>query len=308
MSAAAPMEPGPRRRRASGARPAPPLPPATLASRPPSLRGRLVYMPRWARVAVTGVAFGVFFGGTSVLGLFAGLWYRFRRVRDEDRWQFTRSLNRGLTLFSNFMRDVGIIDYWPPQLPPGYEGKGFLLVANHPTLIDVVLVLGSLPQTSAVAKASWYRSFLMGPMLRRTEYVPGPGLDGEEDEDSPVLRRIEDKLRSGVPVLVFPEGTRSAATSLRRFRRGGIEAAIRAGVPILPLFIANDQPFLMKGIPFWKQVPKRTCGFTFEWFEPIETAGRELDSRAVTRELAERYEARFARLLQDRAALDVPRG
>jgi 1-acyl-sn-glycerol-3-phosphate acyltransferase len=306
MSAAAPIEPEPRARRSSGARPIAGLPVTTLASRRPALQGRLVYMPRWARIVVTGLAFAVFFGGTSVLGLFAGLYYRFRRVRDEDRWRFTRSLNRGLTLFSNFMRDVGIIDYWPPQLPKGYEDRGFLLVANHPTLIDVVLILGSLPQTSAVAKAGWYRSFLMGPMLRRTEYVRGPGLDeGDENEDGlPVVRRIEEKLRSGVPVLVFPEGTRSAATSLRRFRRGGIEAAIRAGAPILPLFIANDQPFLMKGIPFWKQVPKRTCGFTFEWLEPIETAGRDLDSRAVTRELAERYEARFAKLVEERADVE----
>lgn len=299
MSAAPPLEPAPEDRP-----PVARIPRTTPASRPPALRSRLVRMPRWARIVLTGAAFAIFFGGTSLLGLLAGLYYRFRRVPDAARWRFTRSISASLALFANFMRDTGLIDYWPPQLPPGHEQRGFLLVANHPTLIDVVLILGSLPQVSAVAKASWYRSFLMGPMLARTEYVPGPGHDGDaEGDELPVVRRIEEKLRAGIPVLVFPEGTRSAPTSLHRFRRGGIEAAIRAGAPILPLFIGNDQPFLMKGVPFWK-VPRRTCGFVFEWLEPIETEGRDLDSRSVTRELQARYEARFAALVRHRAEVE----
>lgn len=284
-----------------GPRPIGAMPRTVPAGPPPARRSRLRHMPRWLRIVVTGTAFAIFFGGTSVLGLLAGLYYRFRRVREEDRWRFTRSVNASLRLFAGFMRDTGLIDYWHPRLPEGYEDRAFLLVSNHPTLIDVVLLLGSFPQLSCVAKASWYRSFLMAPMLAKTEYVPGAGFDAERDEgeDLPVVRRIEAKLRAGVPVLVFPEGTRSLAESLRRFHRGGVEAAIRAGVPILPIFIANDQPFLMKGVPFWR-VPRRTCDFTFEWLEPIETAGESMSSREVTRELAERYEARFAKLVEDR--------
>ncbi len=278
------------------------LPKTTLASPPPARRSALRRIPMWLRVALTGLAFAIFFGGTSVLGLFAGLWYRWKRVREEDRHAFTRTLNRSLQVFSGFLRDAGIIDYWPPRLPEGYEGRAFLLVANHPTLIDVVLLLGSFPELSCVAKAGWYRSFMMGPLLRRAEYVPGPGFDeGEaEGDDVPVVRRMQAKLEKGIPVLVFPEGSRSPLESLRRFHRGGIEAAIRAGVPILPLFIGNRQHFLAKGLPFWKP-PPTTCDFVFEWFEPIETAGKELDSREVTRELAERYEARFAKLVEERA-------
>lgn len=275
----------------------------TPAGPPPARSNRLRRMSRWLRIVLTGFAFSVFFGGTAVLGLLAGLYYRFRPVREEERWRFTQKLNARLQLFAGFMRDLGLIDFWHPRLPEGYEGRAFLLVANHPTLIDVVLLLSSFPQLSCVAKASWYRSFLMGPMLRKTEYIPGPGLDEEEDE-LPVVRRMEEKLRQGVPVLVFPEGTRSLADELRRFRRGGIEAAVRAGVPILPLFIANDQPFLMKGVPFWR-VPARTCDFVFEWLEPIDPESIDAaggDSRTITRELAARYEARFAELVEARRA------
>lgn len=286
-----------RSRKASGSGPRPIVTPRTTPAGPPPARtNRLRRMPRWLRIALTGFAFAVFFGGTSILGLAAGIYYRFRPVRPEDRWRFTQSLNRSLQLFAGFMRDLGLIDFWHPRLPEGFENRSFLLVANHPTLIDVVLLLSSFPQLSCVVKASWYRSLVMGPMLAKTEYIPGPGYD-EDESEAPVVRRMEEKLRQGVPVLIFPEGTRSLADELRRFRRGGIEAAVRAGVPILPLFIANDQPFLMKGVPFWR-VPERTCDFVFEWFDPIETEGR--DSRELTRELAALYEARFAQLVRER--------
>ncbi len=274
-------------------------PTTTLASRRPALSSKLVRMPRWLRIVLSASCFGIFFGGSCLLGVLVGVFFRFSRVGPEGRAGFMRSLNARLVLFAELTRDLGLIDYWPPQLPPGYENRAFLLIANHPTLIDVVLTLSSIPQLSCVVKASWYRSFLLGPMLRQTEYVPGPGLETDEGDEAPVVRRIEEKLRSGVPVLVFPEGTRSAATKLRRFRRGAIEAARRAGVPILRLYIANDRRFLMKGVPFW-HVPTQTCGYTFEWFEPIETEGLNVDSRTLTRQIAADYEARFAQHMEER--------
>jgi 1-acyl-sn-glycerol-3-phosphate acyltransferase len=265
----------------------------TPAGKLPAKRHKLRTMPRWLRTVLTAWCFAWFFGGTCVLGVFAGLYYRLRRIKDEERWGFTRKINRRLALFAGFMRDQGLIDYWPPQVPAGYEDRGFLLIANHPTLIDVVLLLSSIPQLSCVVKASWYRSFLMGPMLRQMEYIPGPGHEEEEGDTAPVVARMEQKLKGGVPLLVFPEGTRSARDNLRRFRRGSIEAAVRAGAPILPLFIGCDQPdMLSKGVPFYR-VPRETPGFVFEWLPPIETVGK--DSRTLTRELTAQYEARFAR-------------
>jgi hypothetical protein len=63
----------------------------------------------------------------------------------------------------------------------------------------------------------------------------------------------------------------------------------------------------MKGQRFW-HVPKVTPVYRFEWLEPIETAGRDLDSKALTRELQARYEARFARQVEERDALAAELG
>ncbi|GAB5540359.1 MAG: lysophospholipid acyltransferase family protein [Sandaracinaceae bacterium] len=270
-----------------------------LMSPRPRRASRLARMPRWLRIPMSGWAFAMFFGATLILGMFAVPIIMLMRNRPEHRWRFTHRLNASLRLFSGFIRDSGLIDYWPPLLPPELEGRPFLLVSNHPSLIDVVLTLSSFPQLTCVAKAEWYGSFLMGPLLRRTELIPGPGYEGDEeaDDDLPVVRRIEEKLRAGVPVLVFPEGSRSLADRLRRFRRGAIEAAVRAQVPILPMFIGVSHPYLMKGVPFW-HVPDSTPLYTFEQLPVIETAGKT--SRDVARDLTAHYEARFDALLAER--------
>ncbi len=266
---------------------------------------RLAYMPRRLRQAFTFVAFAYFFGVSLLLGtLFLPLLLLWMR-RNPEQNLLTHRLNHNMRAFSGFMRDMGLIHYWPMVLPPELEGRPFLLISNHPSLIDVVLTMASLPQVSCVVKSAWYRSLLMGPMLRRTTYVPGPGMPGDEDAppgEIPAVTRIEQTLRSGVPVVVYPEGTRSAVDSLRRFRRGAIEAAIRAEVPIVPLFIGVDIPMLMKGQP-WYDVPRATALYHFEWLPVVETAGRGLDSRALTRQLQAMYEARFARHLAHRESL-----
>lgn len=271
------------------------------ASREVRLTHRLSHMSRGFRVVLTGLAFLMFFSATLFLGLFALPLLLLFRSRLGDRTEFTRKLNSTTKLFSGFMRDAGLISYWPVVLPEGYENRGALVIANHPSLIDVVLTLSSVPELSCVAKAGWVESWLMGPLIRRTEFVPGAGLstDAGLEGELAVIDRIEEKLRSGVPLLAFPEGTRSARDRLRKFGRGAIEAAIRAEVPILPLFIGLDEPMLMKNQPFY-DVPPRTPRYHFEWFEPIETKGRGLDSKQLTKAIAAMYEARFQRFLAER--------
>src|SRR5690606_29874440 len=80
-----------------------------------------------------------------------------------------------------------------------------------------------------------------------------------------------------------------------------VEAAIRAGVPIVPAFISVNPPMLMKHQP-WHEVPDRRGVYKVEFFPVIETAGRDLDPRQLNRELQATYQARFAEALRERDA------
>lgn len=215
------------------------------------------------------------------------------RYRRNAMW----ALSRGYGAFLFWMRLVRLISYDEMPKPPAQlEGRAYVLVANHPTLIDVVFLLHAFPRLTSMVKASWYGSWMFGALLKSTAYLPGPGMPGDDEphtgvEDNPVMVRMVQHLRAGHPLVVFPEGTRSTRRKMHRLRRGAFDAAVLAEVPILPVFIRQAPRILMKGDPFYA-LPNEPGRFDFEVLAPIETAGRsgrELRSE-VQREFSERWE------------------
>ncbi|MET0287529.1 MAG: lysophospholipid acyltransferase family protein [Polyangiales bacterium] len=136
-------------------------------------------------------------------------------------------------------------------LPPD---EPCVLVANHPSLLDVTAIIARMPHACCVVKSSLVDSPLVGRLLRACGHV-GAG-DGSLMAGVGVLDAVRERLQEGFPVLVFPEGTRSPLGGMRRFRRGAFEIAQREGVPLVPLFLRCDPPALGKGTPVWRH-PRR---------------------------------------------------
>lgn len=264
-------------------------------------------MPHALRILLTGSAFLVFFMTGALIGRlvlplvahFPGSPARKKRRLDA----FFLFANRW---FVGYMRLFGLVRFRRPELPPDFpHGRAYMLIANHPSLIDVLLPLTMIPGLTTLYKPSWYRKWSIRPLLRYGNHVAGT--DGralqssDAEEDSSTLDRMVAQLRAGHPLLLFPEGTRSRERSLRRFRRGAVEAAVRAGVPIVPMFISVNPPMLMKHQP-WHVVPKKGGRYVIEFFPVLETAGKDLDPRAVNRQLHAMYEARHAVMLRERDA------
>jgi 1-acyl-sn-glycerol-3-phosphate acyltransferase len=61
------------------------------------------------------------------------------------------------------------------------------------------------------------------------------------------LRQAAASVRSGVPVVIFPEGTRSPDGALKPFKKGGFVMAIEAGVPIVPVALRGTFDIMPKG-------------------------------------------------------------
>lgn len=258
-------------------------------------------MPHWLRIVITGICFAIFFGGSPFLALVVFPWLRLTsRDREHFHERTTYVLHRGTRHFIRFVNAVGMIRApLDVALPPGVDPtKPYVLIANHPTLIDIVLSLAWFPGLTCVAKGGWYSSFVLGPLLRSTNYVPGPGAGDDEAED--LLGAMTSHVERGFPLMIFPEGTRSKRGNLNRFRRGAFEVAFAAGVPLVPMYIDVDRPYLMKGMPFWKveKIPPR---FSAEFFDIVEPATEPGTAKDALARLTERYRARFARTLALRA-------
>ncbi len=252
-------------------------------------------MPRLLRIPLSGLAFLVFYGGAAVVA-FLLLPLRKRRLRHLPEAERARELDRFfMTCYRwavEFMAKLGLLRYRLPELPADLPPQPWVIVANHPSLLDVLFIKAALPGVVVLVKAALFKE----PALKRILVTHGDfaGLDKQDQRigETSVLDTFVERLAAGRSVLVFPEGTRSPAWRLRRFRRGAAEAAIRAGVPIVPVFVLNDPPVLKKGDK-WYDMPSRVPVFELEVLEPIDTKGR--DSKSVTAEirdrLAERLEA-----------------
>jgi len=242
------------------------------------------------RVAAMSVLFFIFFAGCPVIGLVILPTYRiFSR---DYRRAFTTLLNRGLTLVIVVARFLGTVDFVDLELPASVDTtKPYVLISNHPSYVDMLLLLGSFSDMTCVTSGRWSRHWALGRLLRSTNYLPGPGSGLPESEN--MLESMVKHIGAGFPLLVFPEGKRSHEGALRRFRRGAMEAAAGANVPIVPLFIAMDQPYLTKEAPLWRP-PSPAPMYTFEWFDVVHPEELGGDAKRIHRHIDELYKARFA--------------
>lgn len=252
-------------------------------------------VPRLLRIPLSGLAFLIFYGGAAVVAWILLPLHR-RRTRDlpaeEQRLALDRFLQNCYRWSLRFMAALGLMTYRLPSLPADMPAQPWVIAANHPSLIDVLFIKAAIPGVVVLVKAELLRE----PSMRRIFEAQGD-FAGREREDlrvgeTSVLDTFVERLESGRTVLVFPEGTRSAAWRLRRFRRGAAEAAIRAGVPLVPVFVLSDPPTLKKGDK-WYQMPRRVPNFEVEILPAIATEGRgaaELSVELRDR-LAERLEA-----------------
>jgi len=250
------------------------------------------------RILISGSAFLLFFVGAALMSWLMipllSLSFDPEVRRRRCRWM-ANFATRG---FVRYMTATSMIRLrWPPLADDFPEGA-YVLIANHPSLIDTTLVMGRFPKLSTVAGRKWFNRRGFGRMVKAAGWIQGSG-PGQGDAGSSTLEAMLKALGDGTPLLIFPEGTRSDQDRLLRFRRGAVEAAIQAGVPIVPLFIGINQPMLLRDQP-WYDVHRGVGVYTFEFWPTIQTAGRDLDGRALNRELAERYRARFSRMLEER--------
>ena len=126
---------------------------------------------------------------------------------------------------------------------------GLVIAANHPSLLDALMIVARLPRGTCVMKGSLVRNPFLGAGASLAGYVPN-------DSTRTMVRRAVERLHEGGQLVVFPEGTRSPAPGrIHPFSRSIPLIAQRAQVPIQAVVIETDSPYLRKGWPLWKLPP-----------------------------------------------------
>lgn len=114
-----------------------------------------------------------------------------------------------------------------------------MIVCNHQSHIDLMAVMMLTPKLIILTKDWVWHNPFYGLVIRYADYFP-------VSETEQMVRNIEEKVKKGYSVMVFPEGTRSEDCRVRRFHRGAFFLAERLGLDIVPVSIEGFGKVLPK--------------------------------------------------------------
>ncbi len=238
------------------------------------------------RVFLTGCSFVFFWTGGAVLALVVVPFEAQRQGSPaEKRRRFRGWEQWGFRLFHDFMKLWGLTDFDHRKVDLQLPDGPYLMVANHPTLVDVTAILSAVGDVAVVVKGSYWRTS-MARLLGACGHIDGG--DGSPLAAGSVAVQALEKLADGQAVLIFPEGTRSPEDGLHPFQRGAFEIARRAGVPVVPVFVTSDPAWLMKHQRWW-QVPNRMNRMRLRLLPNAKVEVPVESSKVVVRRYDERY-------------------
>ena len=124
-------------------------------------------------------------------------------------------------------------------------GRTYVFVSNHQSIYDIPVIFSSLPyQLRIIAKRSLGRIPFLGWHLRRTGHML---VDRNRPDQVAVFGWASRLTSGGLSLIVFPEGTRSLAGGIARFKGGSFYLALEAGIPVVPVSIIGSRHIMLKG-------------------------------------------------------------
>ena len=125
------------------------------------------------------------------------------------------------------------------------EEGGVVLCGNHTSFLDPLLMIVGAPrkrQYRVLAKAELFKIPVFGWLLRKIEIIPV----NRGKSDVSAFKESLRVLRNGNPLIIFPEGTRVKEGAEVDGHPGAVVMAARAGVPVMPVYIAPKKRIFRK--------------------------------------------------------------
>lgn len=229
---------------------------------PRPVAGLRAVLDRGWRIFATGLSFASFGIGGLLLWAFVFPWVRWRYRHDPlRRRQRARAIvQRSFATFIEWLRGLGVLTY-------EFHGEeklrrpGLLVLANHPTLLDVVFLVSRMPDADCVVRTGLFTNPFTGGPVRATDYISNRGGPDLVDD---CIRSV----RGGSSLIIFPEGTRTKPGQEPELQRGAANIAVRGAIDLTPVSIRCDPPTLSKGVP-WYRVPTRRFHVTIRVHDDI---------------------------------------
>ncbi|MBQ0711634.1 MAG: 1-acyl-sn-glycerol-3-phosphate acyltransferase [Porticoccus sp.] len=187
--------------------------------------------------------------------------------------------------YIHMMRAMGILT-WDVQGLEKLQRPGILVLANHPTLLDVVFLVAFVPNANCIVKSRLMQNPAMKGFVTITGYITN-------DNGETLVEKACCSMDSGSALIIFPEGTRTTPGSELSFQRGAANIIVRGKVKPTPVVI-NCQPETLSKHQKWYHIPDRKFHLSFCVLDDMEVEkymemNASVAARQLTRYLEDTY-------------------
>jgi len=178
-----------------------------------------------------------YFGASSlILGILILPFMRlFLHPQERFQKNARRFVSDALRFFVSLMHGLRIVNLEPDSRENYRKLESKIVVANHPSLLDVVMLLSLIPNADCIVSGYLSRGILTGVVNQL--YILN-SLDLEE-----LFGTCEKSLISGNCLIIFPEGTRTPRTGKVIVKKGAARIALASGCNIVPVHIGGTDKY-----------------------------------------------------------------
>lgn len=248
---------------------------------------------RYWRIFATGLSFTIF-GLGGVLLTFTLIPILVLTNDSESRRKIGKILlKKSFQCFLWGMQFLGVMNLEAKNMYRLKSG-GRLVLANHPSLIDAVILIALIESPNGIIKSSLFNN----PCMYGLAKIAGLMRNVEGPE---LIRKSIESISAGDNLIIFPEGTRTKVLGEAVFKRGAAYIALKGGFDITPVLIVTSEPVLRKDHS-WYKVPLSKPVFTVSVMEEIKVAtkvGSGDELVLATKELTEYLEEYYLHELRE---------
>ncbi|MGE3922676.1 MAG: lysophospholipid acyltransferase family protein [Lautropia sp.] len=187
--------------------------------------------------------------GTTFLGWCLAAWLLHPLLAPAVRRRIGRRvMHRGFAGCLALCERLGLLCVDNAALDALRGERRLILAPNHPTMMDVMLVIGRLDDVNCIMKADLWDNPFLGAGARMAGFI-------RNDSARSMIRLAVDDLARGSRLLVFPEATRTVRPPVNPMSSGFALIAKKARAPVQTILIETDSPYLRKGWPLLRRPP-----------------------------------------------------
>lgn len=233
----------------------------------------------------------IFFG---ILCLFGNIYFIPIIILRLYKLPFFRNLSRDIVrlswqFFLFVCKICGYLRYEYSGINALQNEKSCIIIANHPSLLDVMLIVSKIRHINCIVKASLKRNIFLYPAIKASDYILNT-------ENEILLKCATNALKSGESLLIFPEGTRTKESIV--FHKASSYIAINAATKLAMIFITMQPRSLQKGRS-WYDTPKTRINYNVRLGEILDLNNyNSIDTNAIRvrklhKQLSEIYKKEF---------------